>query len=340
MSTPLRVQVIFNPAAGQASPTRVALDQAIALWREAGWQVELGPTGWAGHATQLAQQAAAAGYDVVVAVGGDGTVNEVVNGLVGSQTALAVLPAGTVNIWAREMGLPIDLLQAARYTLEAQRRRIDVGLAQRLSAKQAKKFAAQRPEISPPGDRPSTDPASRYFLLMAGIGFDAAVTAGVKAQEKKWLGAIAYVKQALQLAWNYRGRRIGLYVDGKRITGPVLMVVVGNSQLYGGVVKFTAHATVDDGQLDVCVIKGRRMWSAPLRLITIFSRSYGRDPRVQYLQAQQVEVRGRRQLPVQLDGDYIGTTPMQFSIVPQSLWVLVPPQADPEIWQEKPPAQT
>jgi diacylglycerol kinase (ATP) len=176
---------------------------------------------------------------------------------------------------------------------------------------------------------------NRYFLLMAGIGFDAAVTATVSATEKKMLGAIAYVKQAIQVAWNFRGVRLKLRIDGKKVRGKILMVVIGNSQLYGGVVKFTAHATIDDGLLDVCVIKGRGMLSAPRRLISIFARHYNRDPQVQYYQAKQIDIRGKRgkDLPVQIDGDYLGTTPMSFQVVPSSLWILVPPNADRSLWQ-------
>jgi diacylglycerol kinase (ATP) len=233
-------------------------------------------------------------------------VNEVMNGLVGTTTALGTLPLGTVNIWAREMGLSMDLLKAAEILAKSELTKIDVGMA-----------------------------GNRYFLLMAGIGFDAAVTATVRSEEKKLFGAIAYVKQAIQIAWNFRGVRLKLRIDGKRVRGKILMVIVGNSQLYGGVIKFTAHATIDDGLLDVCVIKGRGMLSAPRRLISIFARHYNRDPQVKYYQAKQVEIRRKRgkALPVQVDGDYLGTTPMSFRVVPDSLWIMVPPNADQSLWR-------
>jgi diacylglycerol kinase (ATP) len=246
MGHPPRALILFNPAAGQAN-LRAALEAAATTWRQAGWQVEICPTEYAGHGTVLAQQAAQAGVSVVAAAGGDGTVNEVVNGIVNTPTALAVLPIGTVNIWAREMGLPLDVRQSAQAFLEATRAQVDVGKA-----------------TSPAGER--------HFLLMAGIGFDAAVTAGVRSEQKRRLGAIAYVKHAFHLAWQFQGIRTHLRIDGKRIPGRVLMLVIGNSQLYGGVVKITAHAVLDDGLLDVCVIKGRRMLAVPWRLLSIFVR--------------------------------------------------------------------
>jgi diacylglycerol kinase (ATP) len=301
-----QVLIIYNPAAGQSSDLKSTLDRVAALWRDRGWQVQIAATTAAGDATTKAKQAAQAGYHAVIAAGGDGTVNEVVNGLIGTATALGTLPLGTVNIWAREMGLSMDMLKAAESMSKAELTQIDVGIA-----------------------------GNRYFLLMAGIGFDAAVTATVSSVEKKRLGAIAYVKQAIQLAWNFRGVSPKLRIDGKRVRGKILMVIIGNSQLYGGVVKFTAHATIDDGLLDICVIKGQGMLSAPRRLISIFARHYNRDPLVQYFQARQIEIRGKRGkvLPVQVDGDYLGKTPMNFRVVPNSLWIMVPPNADRSLWQ-------
>jgi len=302
----LQVLIIYNPTAGQSSNLKNTLDRVANLWRDRGWQVQIAATTAPGDATIKAQLAAQAGYHAVVAAGGDGTVNEVMNGLVGTTTALGVLPLGTVNIWAREMGLSMDLLKAAASLADSELTQIDVGMA-----------------------------GKRYFLLMAGIGFDAAVTATVCAKEKKRLGAIAYIKQAIQVAWNFRGVRPKLRIDGKRVRGKILMIIIGNSQLYGGVLKLTAHATIDDGLLDICVIKGRGMLSAPRRLISIFARHYNRDPLVQYFQGRHIDIRGQRgkALPVQVDGDYLGKTPMSFRVVPRSLWILVPPNADRSLWQ-------
>ncbi|WP_073071611.1 diacylglycerol/lipid kinase family protein [Phormidesmis priestleyi] len=95
----------------------------------------------------------------------------------------------------------------------------------------------------------------------------------------------------------------------------------------------TAHAVLNDGLLDVCVIKGDNMLMAPLRLLSIFLRHYDRDPEVNYYRARQVQILGRKVLPVQVDGDYLGVSPMNFQVVPKSLWVLVPPNADRSLWQ-------
>jgi diacylglycerol kinase (ATP) len=322
-----RVTIVFNPAAGQATKVRSAIDRATTLWQVQGWIVNIEPTQCAGDGTRIAREAVAGGINIVVAAGGDGTVNEVMNGLVNTDVALGVLPAGTVNIWAREMGLPMDIQQSAVALLEAKWCQIDVGRARSIS-----------PRIRwLPRRRITTKPASaidRYFLLMAGVGFDAAVTEGVNSIEKKYLGAIAYVKQALQMIYQYQGSHLTIYLDDKKVRGRVLMVIVGNSQLYGGVIKFTLNALVDDGLLDVCIVKGRSMLKAPLRLLSILFRSHHLDDRIEYHRATQIRFLSRKPVPIQIDGDYLGTTPMRFEVVPKSLWVLVPPNADKSLWQQ------
>jgi diacylglycerol kinase (ATP) len=328
----IRTILIFNPNAGQASQLQPQLDRAVQLWQDAGWQVDRAPTEYSGHATIIARQAAADGYDYAIAAGGDGTVNEVMNGLIHSNTALGTLPIGTINIWAREMGLPMDILGAARQLLTAQIKTIDVGQTRQIikPIKPAKELKLADQLTQPL----QTSEIDRAFLLMAGIGFDAAVTETVDVREKKKLGAIAYVKQAIQLAWQFRGVRTLLRIDGKRVRGRILMIIIGNSQLYGGVVKMTAHAIVDDGLLDVCVIKGRSMLVAPFRLFSIFTRNYNRDPKVAYFKAKRIDIQGKKKLPIQIDGDFLGRSPMQFEIIPRSLRVLVPANADRSLWSQ------
>lgn len=294
--TNIRALIIFNPTAGQAGSLEQDLRAACEVWRAHGWAVDMQPTAGPGDGTRIARAAADAGYDVVVAAGGDGTVNEVVNGLVGTDTALAALPIGTVNVWVRELGLPLQPVAAAEALLRTRVRTIDVGRA-----------------------------GERYFLLMAGIGFDAAVTAEVRSHEKRRLGALAYLLRALGLAWNFRGTRAQIIVDGRLRRSRVVMVVLGNSQLYGGVVKITARASLDDGLLDVCVIKGNTLRGAPFRLLSIFTQRYTVDPKLEYHRARRVQVITREPLAVQVDGDHIGQTPMTFEAVPGALRALMPP---------------
>lgn len=296
MPSPIRALVIFNPAAGHAAEFDQDIQEAAEVWRANGWEVTLQPTAAQGDGTRLAREAAEAGFDIVIAAGGDGTVNEVINGLVGTQTALGALPIGTVNVWVRELGLPLQPRAAAQALLNTQPKAIDVGKA---------------------GDR--------YFLLMAGIGFDAAVTAEVRTEEKRRLGALAYVFHALDLSRRFRGIRTRIVIDGKPLRTNALMVVVGNSQLYGGFLKITARARIDDGLLDVCIIKGNTLRGVPLRFLSILLRRATSDPKIAYHRARSVQIETRNPIPVQVDGDHIGYTPMTFESVPGALYALLPP---------------
>ncbi|MEN9937438.1 MAG: hypothetical protein RLZZ387_4017, partial [Chloroflexota bacterium] len=122
------------------------------------------------------------------------------------------------------------------------------------------------------------------------------------------------------------------------IGGRVLLVVIGNTQLYGGVVKITARAIIDDGLLDVCIIKGSSLLSAPLRIFSILMRRYNLDPKIEYHRARSVRVESRRGLPVQVDGDHIGQTPMVFEVAPGALRALVPTDLPPDLVRMDAPA--
>jgi diacylglycerol kinase (ATP) len=307
----MRTMLIFNPAAGQAGSLEREMSIAADVWRDAGWQVDLRPTGVAGDGRRLAKTAADQHYDLVVAAGGDGTINEVVNGLVGSDTALATLPLGTMNVWARELRLPLQPRAAAAELLAWHIRPVDLGLA---------------------GDR--------YFLLMAGIGFDASITAGVRPDEKRRFGALAYVWRGIEEALRIRGTRTRLTLDGRTIKGRVLMVVIGNSQLYGGLVKITHRAIIDDGLLDVCVIKGDNFFSAVRHAVAILRRRYSLSPDIEYYRARTIEINASRRLPVQVDGDPIGQTPLTFVVAPRALKALLPRHLPEDLFQAAPPQDT
>lgn len=293
----MRVLIVFNPTAGSAGALEQQLEDAAAIWRARGWDVSIEPTKESGDATRIARKAAADGYDAVVAAGGDGTINEVINGLAGTQTALATLPAGTVNVWARELGLPLQPAAAAEILCDAVTRSIDLGKA---------------------GDR--------YFLLMAGVGFDAAITSQVRPEEKKRFGPFAYVLRGFSLFGRMRGTRARLILDGREIGGRLLWVLVGNSQLYGGLVKITHRASIDDGLLDVCVIRGNNLYSAPLHILSILLRRFSMDPEIEYYRARKVQVIPRKPMPVQVDGDPMGYAPITLEVMPGALRALMPAQ--------------
>jgi YegS/Rv2252/BmrU family lipid kinase len=229
--------------------------------------------------------------------GGDGTINEAVQSLVHSNTALGYLPYGTVNVWAREMGIPLDTRGAAHALLDGRIERVDLGLA-----------------------------ADRYFLLSAGIGFDGAVVrkAEVLERHKHRLGILPYVMAGLSMAPRYRGADLELRYDGVIRRVEALMLVVANTRLYGGYFELTPGAVANDGWLDLCIIKGRGVIAlARQTLSVVIFRSVAHSD-VEMIRVKEVTVSANRQLWMQLDGELAGQTPVEFSIVPKALRVIVP----------------
>src|SRR5439155_5604546 len=157
---PTSAMMIANPTAGSYTQHIFELEETLVFLRRHGWQVELKLTQAAGDAQRLALEAVEQHIDVVIAVGGDGTINEIIQALAGSETALGVLPGGTANVWAREVGIPLNVSGAREALIQGQARRIDLGRAN-----------------------------ERYFLLMSGIGLDGEVTQAVEKKSLKRLGA-------------------------------------------------------------------------------------------------------------------------------------------------------
>jgi diacylglycerol kinase (ATP) len=299
-----RALFIVNPAARRAPPL-ARLEDAASRLRAAGWETSLQVTEAKGHATELARQAARDAWDAAVACGGDGTVNEVVNGIAGTATALAVVPGGTANVWAKEVRLPRDPLKAAEMILSAERRRVDLGLA-----------------LGEPQGGPDT--IKRYFLLMAGIGLDGHVLSVVPEEMKRRLGAVTYVVSGLREALRYPSQLASVRLDGDEMRLDLSWMLVGNTRSYGGVVNVTHDALADDGLLDVCAIEGhgwRRVIACGLRIL---ARRLRGAPGVVWRRVRSVELPPTPSFPVQVDGDYLGRTPMRFRVEPQALTVLVP----------------
>ena len=295
---PVRLQeavVIINPVA-RGLPARPRLQEADEWLRQQGWQGQWLETAGPGDATALAARAAARGTPIVFVCGGDGTLNEAINGLAGTDTAVGVIPAGTVNLWAREMRLLKRPVEAVRLQLEGERRRVDLGRA---------------------GDR--------YFLLMAGYGVDAAIARHVSPKVKGRLGAAAYALAAARETMRYRSSRTELWVDGETKALEVFMVLAGNTQNYAGVTKITPEALVDDGMLDICVYEGRTRMDIVAHAARTLLRLHRGSSKVIYRRARHLQfVWHGRPLPVQLDGEPLEQSPDDVIVAPSSLWVAVP----------------
>jgi diacylglycerol kinase (ATP) len=291
--------LIQNPTAGQ-DDWQEQVEAALTTLRAAGWTIELKKTGGPGDATRFAREAVAAALDVVVVAGGDGTVNEALQGLAEQRrTALAVLPGGTVNVWATELGADEHAADLAARIAEGRRRTVDLGRVN-----------------------------DRYFLMMASVGFDAAASAtvaggGLLGRLKRLAGPAAYALAALRTAIGFRGRRVALDLDGTLVTRRLLMLVVGNTRLYGGVAEVTPQARADDGLLDVCILTGRGPLDLLRRAWSVLRRQHAADPAIDYRRARRIVLAPATPLPIQADGEDVGTTPVTFQVVPDALDVIV-----------------
>ena len=293
--------VVLNPAASRSiDPTRLAA--FFNPLRDRGWSVELRPTTGPGTATELARLAAEAGRELVIAAGGDGTVNEVVQGLAHSDTALGVLPLGMVNIWATEIGVPRRTAEAVAALVSGTVRRVDVGAVDWSN-----------------GHR-------RYFLLMAGLGFDAEVVRRTDRRLKRALGPFAYVWRALQTAPRYPGAAVDLVLPHETLPCHSLMIHAGNTRLYAGRVQLTPRALADDGQLDLRVLSGRGVWRIVHYLLSLLGNRALDAKMVLSLRVARVAVRAVPALPVQVDGEFAGYSPVELSVAPLALKAIVPCQ--------------
>jgi len=304
--------LIHNPTAGPRE-VEEELDLVVEYLSECGWRLRKRITEHAGQATGFARQAAQEGADVVLVSGGDGTVCEAVNGLVGTRTALGVLPTGTGNVWAKELGLPVftlttpnRLLVAAHLLRESTIRAIDVGRAN-----------------------------DRHFLLFAGLGLDATVARDMEPRERatKRLGLLPYLVAGVAVAVEFYGVRTVVVVDNKKvIKGRSLFILISNAQLYGGVLRIAPEARLDDGLLDVVIFNGVGPQYTLRHLFSVLGGRHLQDPSVKFLRARRVMVDCAKPWPVQIDGDPIGATPMTFQVVPRALRVLIPPSAPPSLF--------
>jgi YegS/Rv2252/BmrU family lipid kinase len=290
--------LITNPTSGSFPHYHHDHQDTLTFFKQHGWQVELWATTCPGDAQRLARRAVEQQIGTVIVAGGDGTINEVIQELAGSETALGVLPTGTVNVWAREMGIPLDIAKACDILVRGQTRHVDLG---RLN--------------------------ERYFLLMAGIGFDGEVIQAVDHKPLKRLGVLGYALAALWFGTGYLSFPMTLQIDdAEPVRTRALQIVIGNTQLYAGAFKFTWLARCDDGLLDLCVVHKRGLLGRVVIFLDFALRREQRRLWVRYNTFKQVKIETAIPIPMQADGDPAGFTPATIAVAPGALQVIVPQQ--------------
>ncbi len=298
-----RVTLLYNPTAGSLRRDPATVNRLVAALEARQIVVTLAPTKRAQHATELAREAVEAGADCVLVCGGDGTINEAAQSLVGTQTALAIWPGGTANVLAKELCLPREPQKLAELIVQSQIQTISVGKAVKANGKAD-------------GDW------QRYFLLMAGIGLDATIVQSVDLGLKKQLGIGAYLAAGLGFLARLPLTPFSLTFNGQRYSST--FAVISKAACYASGFTIAPDAKLADESFKVCSFnsQSRLVYLAYACLSTLGRHIHSRG--VTYAAAPQVSANSNDAALVQLDGEVVGYLPMHFEVVPAALCVVAP----------------
>ncbi len=284
--------VIFNPAAGRGktAPLRAEAERLLgSAWE---WR----PTERPGHAVELARQAASEQQPVVAAFGGDGTVGDVARGILGSESALGIIPMGTGNDVARNLGLPLDLEVACRTLAVGKTRRVDMGSIN-----------------------------GTPFLNNAGLGFDACVMQVMNTSIRFVRGMPAFALAVLKMFPGFQAFSLTVTVDGgEPRTLSAMMLSVLNGTMYGAGMKACPDGVMDDGELDVMIIKAMPKPKLLALFPKVIAGQHVGHPAVELLRARRLTITCDPPQPLNVDGDVSGTTPAEITVQPAALKVVAP----------------
>jgi diacylglycerol kinase (ATP) len=282
--------VILNPTAGNPETFRDWQERVESVAR--GCPIRI--TSHAGEAEDMARRAVAEGFARIAAAGGDGTVNQVANGLAGSNAALGLLPLGTVNVFAMELGLPLHSLELCWDIIN--------GTTMRLI------------------DLPSAN--GKYFVQLAGVGLDAQVVKETSLAFKRSFGPLSYLISAAHIAAREPPK---LFIESENASlSEGSFVLIGNGRRYGGPFPFFKHAVIDDGLLDVVLFKRLGYLEIIKYLQDVVFSSDIRVPEIEYFQTRRLRITSKQDVPLELDGELAGNCPVDFQIQKRALRVLAP----------------
>jgi diacylglycerol kinase (ATP) len=300
-----RVKVIVNPVAG-AHSTHRKWPIISRLLKHNGLSFDFEYTEGAGHAIELARAAASDGYQCLVAVGGDGTVNEVANGILHStganKTALGIISTGTGSDFIRSVGIPRDFPSACSALTSPRRLAIDVGIVEYQSKGQT---------------------IQRFFVNGAGVGFDATVVEKTERLPKYFGGTIPYLVGLVRALFSYKNKPVVLRVGDEVEAGRVLSVMVANGGYLGGGMHVAPRAELNDGLLDVVVIGDLGKLELLKELPTVYKGTHINHPKVRMIKTRHITVTSPERMLVHADGELLGESPASFWVMPAALSLVV-----------------
>ena len=299
--------IIYNPMAGRYS-VKPFINSAVKELESAGWKVDAEETKSGEHTIELAKQASAEKKDAVFAVGGDGTIGNVVNGLIGTETALGVLPSGTANVWSIELGLrpfawtrPWVLRKNASILANAPCHTVDVGTCNQYS-----------------------------FMMWAGIGLDALAIHSIEPRIRleKFFAMPEYAAKTIWQAAQWSGEKLRLWADGVEVEGNYIVAVSTNIRHYlGGHSKLSPDAYLDDGLLDIWLFSGNNLGDALRHAYNMWSGHHINADDVRCITFNNLRIEGESPFWIQTDGEPRGSTQKaEINIQSHALKMLMPPR--------------
>jgi len=290
----MRIIILLNPNAGRGK-ARSVLRAALEVLRREGVEIDVQESRDARHLLALARRAAAEKPDAIVSLGGDGTHHYVVNGIVGSEVPLGIIPCGSGNDLAKGLGIPTQARAAGEVLRAGHVRRIDLGRA-----------------------------GNTVYGCIAGAGFDSVVTRYANDRVHRLRGSWAYAWSILRCLKAYRPEPLKVVSDVQEFVGEVIFAVVGNNVSYGGGIYLTPRAKLDDGLLDVCIVPYMGISEFLSWVPRAYRGEHLKHPRIIYFQAHRVSLSATSRLELFGDGEFVQELPVTIEIIPRALPVIVP----------------
>lgn len=313
---PKRATIIYNPMSGRPGRRAEHVREMAGLLLQRGIESDARATTGPEDAARLAKEALERA-DIIVGYGGDGTINEVIQGMAGKDAALAVWPGGTSNVVARDLGSPFAITQVADMIAAGKTRRISLGLATGVGGRGLGVGQHGAQPLSPNPQR-----LRRYFVMMAGIGLDASIARAVNRKLKRRTGEFAYWLSGVRHFFVWRGEPFTIEVDGRCYKST--FALVGNGKGYGGGMMITPNARLEDPWFEVYILAPQRNNLAYLRALRACMTGKPDVAGVWLIKGEHVVANSAVEPWVETDGEIIGPLPMTFDIVPDALSIIVP----------------
>ncbi len=306
--------LVYNPVAGRY-PSRMLTERAANVLQQYGWSVEIETTTEGDHIQSLACQAVQDKKDSLIIVGGDGSINKALSGLAGTETALGVLPAGTSNVWAQELGLPglswtrwKALEESAHRLARGHVKSVDVGLSN-----------------------------GKYFLLWSGIGIDAFIVHRIEPR-KQWERNFTVMRYAANAVWSasqWQGVKLRVITDDLNVEGKFMLAEVSNIRKYaGGFATLSPMASLDDGLMELWLFDGENLEEILQQAWSLWSGRHVNSKRVKLMQFKNIILESDTPIYLQMDGEpEFGGMRVSISVLPRVLKVLIPDQASKSLFQ-------